>query len=87
MLPEGAPSREPAPSPGTSRHLVVRSLVIRTRKGGIYLGLANPQVGGRSNIVLRNVVRGNGMDAFQVRKKDRRSVLRHNVARGPQTTD
>lgn len=83
MLPPESPRRPPA----RRDNLVVRNLVIRTRKGGIYLGLANPQVGGRSNIVLRNVVRGSGMDAFQVRKKDRRSVLRHNVARGPQTTD
>ena len=65
------------------RHnLVVRNLVIRTRKGGINLGLANPPIGGGRNLVLRNVVRGSGIDAFQVNRKEGHSVLRHNVARG-----
>ena len=39
------------------RHnLVARNLVIRTRKGGISLGIASPSIGGGSNIVRRNVV-------------------------------
>ena len=65
------------------RHnLVLRNVVTRTRKVGINLGIASPPIGGRSNVVRGNVVRGSGTDAFKVHKKDGHSVLKHNVARG-----
>jgi parallel beta-helix repeat protein len=64
------------------RHnLIARNLVIRTRKGGISLGIAAPSIGGGSNIVRRNLVKGSGIDAFRVNRRDDHSVLKLNVAR------
>jgi parallel beta-helix repeat protein len=63
------------------RNLVIRNLVLETRDTGIYLGLALPPIGGRSNVVRDNVVIGSGSDAFKVTKNDHHSVLRQNVAR------
>jgi parallel beta-helix repeat protein len=63
------------------RNRLIRNRIIETRKSGIYLGLAHPPLGGGSNVVRQNVVRGSGMDAFKVNKKDDHSVLRQNIAR------
>jgi hypothetical protein len=63
-------------------NLLIRNRVVETRKTGIYLGLAQPPIGGGSNIVRQNVVIGSGMDAFKVTRKDDHSVLRQNLARG-----
>jgi parallel beta-helix repeat protein len=63
------------------RNLVIRNRLIETRNTGIYLGLALPPIGGRSNVVRDNVVIGSGADAFKVTKNDHHSVLRQNVAR------
>ena len=64
------------------RNLVIRNRVLDTGGTGIYLGLALPPIGGRSNVVRHNVVIGSGADAFKVTKNDHHSVLRQNVARG-----
>ena len=65
------------------RHNVVkRNLVVGARGDGIYLGLDAPPIGGVDNVVRRNEVRGSGDDGFDVRKKDKHSVLTRNLAVG-----
>jgi parallel beta-helix repeat protein len=63
-------------------NLVARNVIRRARFQGIYLGIAQPPVGGDHNVVRRNRVRGSGDDGFAVRKKDGHSLLRRNIARG-----
>jgi len=53
-----------------------------TRNAGVYLALDRPAIGGRDNLVRRNVVRDSGKDAFLVRSEDRDSSLKRNVAVG-----
>ena len=63
------------------RNLVARNLVVGARLG-IRLGIHPEPVGGDSNIVRRNLVRGSGDDAFRVDKKDDHSLLSRNLAIG-----
>jgi parallel beta-helix repeat protein len=62
-------------------NVIARNVVVRVRRTGIFLGVPEFPVGGGSNVVRRNVVKGSGGDAFQVNKKDDHSVLNHNIAR------
>lgn len=62
-------------------NVVTRNVVVRVDQIGIQLGIRLPAIGGASNVVRRNVVKGSGEDAFLVAKKDDHSVLNHNIAR------
>jgi parallel beta-helix repeat protein len=63
-------------------NLLVRNVVVHTRRTGIYLGLKNPRpIGGANNVVRRNRVRGSGDDAFLVSEEDDHSLLKRNIAR------
>jgi parallel beta-helix repeat protein len=63
-------------------NLVARNVVVRARKDGIYLALQEPPIGGANTVVRRNLVRGSGDDGFEVRERDRHSLLQGNIARG-----
>jgi parallel beta-helix repeat protein len=63
-------------------NLVARNDIVGPRKAGVYLALDRPAIGGRDNLVRRNVVRDSGKDAFLVRSEDRHSSLKRNVAVG-----
>jgi parallel beta-helix repeat protein len=62
-------------------NLLVRNVVVHTRRTGIYLGLNSPSIGGANNVVRRNRVRGSGDDAYLVREEDDHSLLKRNIAR------
>jgi parallel beta-helix repeat protein len=61
-------------------NLVTRNVVVRARINGIRLAFEEPGLGGTSNVVRRNVVRGSRGDAYVVASRDRRSVLGGNLA-------
>jgi large repetitive protein len=61
---------------------VIRNVVVRSRRSGIYLGLNEPAIGGTDTVLRRNLVRGSGGDGFTVRAADDNSLLRGNIARG-----
>jgi parallel beta-helix repeat protein len=61
-------------------NLVTRNVVVRARINGIRLAFEEPGLGGTSNVVRRNVVRGSRGDAFVVASLDRRSFLSGNLA-------
>jgi large repetitive protein len=61
-------------------NLVSRNVVVRARINGIRLAFEEPGLGGTSNVVRRNVVRGSRGDAFVVASRDRRSFLGGNLA-------
>jgi parallel beta-helix repeat protein len=63
-------------------NLVARNNIVGPRNAGVYLALDRPAIGGRDNLVRRNVVRDSGKDAFLVRSEDRDSSLKRNVAVG-----
>ena len=63
-----------------SGNLVALNVILDARKSGIYLGLDDPPIGGAANVVRRNVVRRSGGDGFNVRSKDRHSLLIGNLA-------
>lgn len=63
-------------------NLLARNVVVRARKDGIYLALQEPPIGGAKTVVRRNLVRGSGDDGFDVREKERHSLLQGNIARG-----
>jgi parallel beta-helix repeat protein len=63
-------------------NLVTRNVVVRARINGIRLAFEEPGLGGTSNVVRRNVVRGSRGDAFVVASRDRRSFLGGNLAIG-----
>jgi parallel beta-helix repeat protein len=61
-------------------NLVTRNVVVRARINGIRLAFEEPGLGGTSNVVRGNVVRGSGGDGFAVAENDRHSVLKGNIA-------
>jgi parallel beta-helix repeat protein len=63
-------------------NLVARNHIVAPRGNGVYLALDRPSIGGHGNLVRRNFVRGSGGDAFVVRREDRHSRLKRNVAVG-----
>jgi large repetitive protein len=64
------------------RNLVARNDIFGPRGHGVYLALNRPAIGGHDNLIRRNLVRGSGGDAFLVRRADRHSRLKRNVAAG-----
>jgi parallel beta-helix repeat protein len=65
-----------------NRNLVARNEIVGPGKVGVYLAIRHPPVGGASNVVRRNLVRGSRRDGFRVRKADRQSLLERNIAIG-----
>jgi hypothetical protein len=63
-------------------NLVAHNLVAHARRAGIRLGIRHPNIGGAHNVVRRNRVRDTRDDGFLVRRKDRHSHLKGNVATG-----
>jgi parallel beta-helix repeat protein len=63
-------------------NLVAHNVIVHARRVGIRLGIKHPLLGGAHNVVRRNVVRDSRVDGFLVGKKDRHSLLKHNVAKG-----
>jgi large repetitive protein len=63
-------------------NLVARNAVVGAREVGVRLGSAEPPIGGSSNVVRRNLVRGSGSDGFRVDRKDDHSLLRRNLTVG-----
>ena len=63
-------------------NLVARNIVVGARRTGIRLGIGEPSLGGSSNVVRGNLVRGGGGDGFVVFRRDDHSLLRRNVAVG-----
>ena len=63
-------------------NLVAHNVIVHARRVGIRLGIKHPLLGGAHNVVRRNVVRDSHVDGFLVGKKDRHSLLKHNVAKG-----
>jgi parallel beta-helix repeat protein len=59
-------------------NLIAANVVLRTRHVGITLGIHDPFIGGRLNLVRGNVVRGSRGDGIAVVAKDRHSVLLRN---------
>ena len=62
--------------------LVARNDIVGPHKAGVYLAINSPPIGGRDNLIRRNFVRASGDDAFLVRREDRHSQLKRNVAVG-----
>jgi nitrous oxidase accessory protein NosD len=63
-------------------NVVARNVVVGARRAGIRLGIGEPSLGGGSNVVRGNLVRGSGDDGFVVFRKDDHSLLRRNLAVG-----
>jgi len=63
-------------------NLLAHNLVAHARHAGIRLGIKHPFIGGAHNVLRRNRVRDSGVDGYLVGKKDRHSLLKHNVAKG-----
>jgi parallel beta-helix repeat protein len=63
-------------------NLVAHNVVVDARHVGITLGIPEPFIGGANNVVRGNLVRDSRGDGFVVVKKDKRSVLLGNTARG-----
>jgi len=63
-------------------NLVARNDIFGPHKAGVYLAIDAPPIGGRDNLIRGNFVRASGADAFLVRKEDRHSRLKRNVAVG-----
>jgi parallel beta-helix repeat protein len=63
-------------------NLVAHNAVVGAREVGVRLGSGEPPIGGGSNVVRRNRVRGTGGDGFRVDEKDDHSLLRRNLAVG-----
>ena len=64
------------------RNVVARNDIVGPRGHGVYLALNRPPIGGHDNLVRRNFVRRSGGDAFLVRREDRHSRLKRNLAVG-----
>jgi parallel beta-helix repeat protein len=64
------------------RNLVARNQIVGASGNGVYLALNRPSIGGHDNLIRRNSVRASGGDAFLVRREDRHSRLKRNVAVG-----
>jgi hypothetical protein len=63
-------------------NLVAHNVIVHARRVGIRLGIKHPLLGGAHNVVRRNRVSDSRVDGFLVGKKDRHSLLKHNVAKG-----
>jgi parallel beta-helix repeat protein len=63
-------------------NLVAHNTVIGARRAGIRLGIRHPFLGGAHNVVRGNLVRDTRVDGFVVVRKERRSLLKGNVAKG-----
>jgi parallel beta-helix repeat protein len=63
-------------------NLVAHNAVVSTRHVGITLGIHDPFIGGRRNVVRQNLVRDSRVDGFVVVKKDTHSLLSGNIAKG-----
>ena len=61
-------------------NLIARNVVLDARGTGIRLGITHPSLGGANTVVIENLVRGSSDDGFRVYTKDRRGLLRDNIA-------
>jgi len=63
-------------------NLVADNVVVDAGRAGIRLGIPEPLLGGADSVVRDNLVKGSRVDGYLVGKKDNRSLLRRNVAKG-----